>query len=91
MPVTKPLHFRALAGSALNQDMPCLFLDLRPSRLFININQHLRDLRGEPLVDMLLTRGINGESPVTVKKRIPRKLALTPKPHPPTRHRGRQG
>jgi hypothetical protein len=36
---------------------------------------------GNPLVDILLARGINGESPL--KRRPPRKAALTPKPPRP--------
>lgn len=38
-----------------------------------------------PLVDILLARGINGESPV--KKRASRKSAVTPKPRPSTSSR----
>ena len=38
-----------------------------------------------PLVDILLARGINGESPV--KKRAPRKSAVTSKPRPSTASR----
>ena len=71
-------RFRDRGGCVhLPRSLACSWMSV-PTHAFIDITSIFVPSEGNPLVDILLSRGVNGESPV--KKRPPRKSAHTPKP-----------